>query len=270
MRAVKNLKQNKEVSLIYIGNSLAQCTSNLAVYSSIQIIAKVRAAEMKRSEINEILQEAKTFLQAYRFTLPPWGYWNLKDWQANKERITEITRLGLGWDITDFGSGNFESIGLLLFTLRNGDINTAGAKPYAEKLIITREGQVTPLHFHWKKMEDIINRGGGNLVCELYNSTKDEDLANGPVTVNCDGIERTVASGEKLILQPGESVTLPTGLYHKFYGEPGQGTVLVGEVSMTNDDHSDNRFYEPVGRFPEVEEDEEPIHLLVSDYAQFL
>ena len=31
---------------------------------------------------------------------------------------------------------------------------------------------------------------------------------------------------------------------------------------MVNDDTKDNRFYKPVGRFPEIEEDEPPIHLL--------
>jgi D-lyxose ketol-isomerase len=48
------------------------------------------------------------------------------------------------------------------------------------------------------------------------------------------------------------------------------GKVLVGEVSAVNDDNSDNYFYEPVGRFPVVEEDEEPLHLLVPDYTKFL
>lgn len=71
-------------------------------------------------------------------------------------------------------------------------------------------------------------------------------------------------------LSPGESICLEQGVYHRFYGEPGKGKVLVGEVSMVNDDASDNRFYEPVGRFPEIIEDEEPLHLLASDYRKFI
>ena len=46
--------------------------------------------------------------------------------------------------------------------------------------------------------------------------------------------------------------------------------VLVGEVSMVNDDNLDNRFYEPIGRFPEIEEDEPPLYLLVGDYESIL
>ncbi|MFA7141628.1 MAG: D-lyxose/D-mannose family sugar isomerase, partial [Proteiniphilum sp.] len=34
-------------------------------------------------------------------------------------------------------------------------------------------------------------------------------------------------------------------------------------------DTADNRFNETVGRFPKIEEDEEPIHLLVSDYEKY-
>lgn len=47
---------------------------------------------------------------------------------------------------------------------------------------------------------------------------------------------------------------------------PGTGPVLLGEVSMCNDDNTDNRFYEPIGRFPEIEEDEPPYRLLCNEY----
>ena len=76
--------------------------------------------------------------------------------------------------------------------------------------------------------------------------------------------------GGKVILKPGQSICMEQYLYHRFYGEPGKGKVMVGEVSQCNDDTTDNRFYEPVGRFPEIEEDEEPLHLLCSDYTKFL
>jgi D-lyxose ketol-isomerase len=57
--------------------------------------------------------------------------------------------------------------------------------------------------------------------------------------------------------------------YHKFRAVEGTGTVLVGEVSRVNDDYVDNRFYEPAGRFAEIEEDEPPIFLLYDDYAKY-
>jgi D-lyxose ketol-isomerase len=179
----------------------------------------------------------------------------------------------MGWDITDFGVGDFDAVGLFLFTLRNGQLSnleTLQGKLYAEKILIVREEQVTPFHFHFQKMEDIINRGGGELLLQFYNPADNGNaLADTEVTVSMDGVERTFAAGETVALRPGESVTLPPWLYHKFWGAPGKGTVLVGEVSRINDDNVDNRFLEDVGRFPEIEEDEAPLYLLVSDYGNY-
>jgi D-lyxose ketol-isomerase len=141
---------------------------------------------------------------------------------------------------------------------------------YCEKIMIADEEQVTPMHFHWNKTEDIINRGGGNLVMELYRATRQDKLSDDPVTVSIDGVLVVVKSGDPLILKPGQSICLTPGLYHRFYGEKGKGRVLIGEVSMVNDDENDNRFYDKVGRFPEIEEDVEPVHLLVNDYAKYL
>lgn len=224
---------------------------------------------MKRSEINALIQDAKRFFEEHKFHLPPWAHWTVDDWKRCPHDCSEIFDHMLGWDITDFGSGDFAQCGLLLFTIRNGALGRDG-KTYAEKIMIVRENQVTPTHFHWNKMEDIINRGGGNLVLELHSSDPSEQPTDAPVSVSIDGIVRMVAASETVTLTPGESITLTPFLYHKFYGESGRGKVLVGEVSKVNDDAHDNRFHEPVGRFPDIEEDEAPLHLLVSDYARFL
>jgi D-lyxose ketol-isomerase len=224
---------------------------------------------MKRSEINQILKKAKTFMADKQFALPPWAYWTVSDWKKNKNDAQEITTNMLGWDITDFGSGDFLKRGLFLFTIRNGKFNS-DKKTYAEKIMIVEESQETPMHYHWSKMEDIINRGGGNLVIELFNSKNGTEFSSAPVQFKTDGITRTVAAGGKVVLTPGESICLEQGIYHRFYGEAGKGTVLVGEVSMVNDDANDNCFYETIGRFPVIEEDEEPLHLLVSDYPKFI
>ena len=228
---------------------------------------------MKRSQINAAMQEAVAFLEQRRFHLPPFAYWTPKDWQAKGAEVAEIVENQLGWDVTDFGLGDFERSGLLLFTLRNGSVENLQAgrgKLYAEKIMIVREGQVTPLHFHWQKTEDIINRGGGNLLIRLYNASPDgAELLDTDVAVEADGVRRVVEAGEVVTLGPGESITLETRVYHSLWGEPGKGTVLAGEVSLINDDRTDNRFYEPLGRFPPIEEDEPPLHLLVTDYARY-
>ena len=133
--------------------------------------------------------------------------------------------------------------------------------------MIVEVGQITPLHFHWHKTEDIIVRGGGELVVELFNSTPDGGLGTSDVVVQLDGVRHIVQAGKTVTLRAGESITLEPGLYHKFWGA--KARVLVGEVSTVNDDTTDNRFFEPVGRFPEIAEDAPPLHLLVSDYAKF-
>jgi D-lyxose ketol-isomerase len=134
--------------------------------------------------------------------------------------------------------------------------------------MIVGVGQITPMHFHWNKMEDIINRGGGDMLIQLYNSTANEDLdMDKPIHVSLDGVAKTVAPGTVLRIKTGESISLPPYLYHSFWGEG--STVLVGEVSLVNDDQKDNRFHQPVGRFPEIVEDEEPLFLLVNDYKKY-
>jgi D-lyxose ketol-isomerase len=222
---------------------------------------------MRRSEINELIREALGFFEEMNFKLPPWGYWPIETWKENRAFCEEIFDNELGWDLTDFGLGHFSETGLILFTLRNGNPKK-DRKPYAEKIMIVDEDQVTPMHFHLSKMEDIINRGGGNLMMQLYPSNEEKGLGDHEFEVNVDGIKKRLRPGTVLLLKPGESISLYQGLYHKFFGQPGKGKVLVGEVSSVNDDHTDNHFYTGVGRFSEIEEDSHPTHLLIGDYKK--
>ncbi len=224
---------------------------------------------MKRSELNAIMKDAVEFIEKMNFKLPPFAYWTLEDWKTKNHEYDEIIDNMLGWDITDFGSGDYKKVGLLMFTIRNGNFNNEKyQKTYCEKLLIVEEEQVTPYHFHWEKMEDIINRGGGNLVVKVYNKTEDEALADTPVMISSDGRNYMVEAGTEIILKPGESITLLPGQYHSFWGQKGTGKVLVGEVSKVNNDYVDNRFLEKTGRFPEIEEDELPLYLLYADYPK--
>jgi D-lyxose ketol-isomerase len=222
---------------------------------------------MKRSQINAMIRNADAFFAEHRFHLPPFAHWTPDQWRSKGPDVREIVQRRLGWDVTDFNQGDFHRTGLLLFTVRNGDANDPGSKPYAEKIMMVGVDQVTPLHFHWHKTEDIINRGGGKLVVQLYNASPDEGLANTPVTVSTDGVQRTVPAGGSVVLSPGESITLQPYCYHAFWGA--EGTVLVGEVSAVNDDTSDNRFLDPLPRYAEIDEDEPPLFLLCTDYGAF-
>lgn len=207
--------------------------------------------------------------KAHGVELPPFCKWTPKEWKNKGPEYDEIRDNKLGWDITDYGLGKFDELGFSLITIRNGNQKMEKyAKTYAEKLLLVKEGQVAPMHFHWKKMEDIINRGGGNVLITVYHSAEDGELKDTDVTVHCDGREFTVPAGTKVKLMPGESITIPPYLYHDFHVEEGSGDVLLGEVSMCNDDEADNRFYEDMGRFPEIEEDEEPYRLLCGEYPK--
>jgi D-lyxose ketol-isomerase len=223
---------------------------------------------MKRSEINQAIRDMLALLERYHFKLPGFAHFAPQDWKAKGPEFDEIRQAGLGWDITDFGKGDFARVGLTLFTVRNGRLNVPDSKTYCEKIMMVGEGQVTPMHFHWQKTEDIINRGGGNLVCELHRAAPDEKLSDAPVVVSVDGERRELPPGGKVVLRPGESVTLTPYLYHAFWGEPGKDRVLVGEVSTVNDDARDNRFLEELPRFPGIEEDEPPIRLLCNEYPR--
>lgn len=222
---------------------------------------------MKRSEINECIRYMEKLIQKQDFSLPPFCSWTPEKWKEINHEYDEIRDNMLGWDITDFGMGDWEKIGFALITLRNGNQNDDRYKKvYAEKLIMLKDGQKAPMHFHWNKSEDIINRGGGTLIITVYQDDGEGGLSDQDVLVNSDGRSYYVPAGTEVVLKPGESITLWPHQYHSFSTEPGSGDVLIGEVSMCNDDVKDNRFYEKVGRFPAIEEDEEPYRLLCFEY----
>ena len=223
---------------------------------------------MKRSRINDIMAHADDMIRKFGFTLPPFAYWTPSEFQQNADRARHVIDARCGWDITDYGDGDFDRMGLFLFTLRNGllsDLQRGGGMCYAEKLLISREKQLSPMHRHIIKAEDIINRGGGDLVMEIYASAPDGSIdRDTPVTVPSDAWPVTIQPGEHLRLKPGESVTLMPGIWHAFWAE--KGDCLIGEVSTVNDDRTDNVFEQPIPRFATIEEDTAPEFLLVADY----
>ena len=225
---------------------------------------------MKRSLVNEILADSDSFFRSFGFHLPPFAFWTANEMRERK--TPAIIERCLGWDITDYGLNRFADTGLVLFTLRNGEAQALAAGAgmvYAEKIMISRKDQLSPMHHHIVKTEDIINRGGGKLVLELFNREGDANIdQHSDVQIVSDGRLLTLPAGGLLKLDPGESVTLPPHVWHAFWAEGDD--VLIGEVSTVNDDQTDNVFRDDIGRFSTIEEDCEPTHLLVSDYAKWL
>ena len=225
---------------------------------------------MNRSDVNEILLAGDRFIRSFGYVMPPFAYWTPDEMKAAPHG--EIARRGMGWDITDYGQGRFEELGLFLFTLRNGlvaDLRAGGGMVYAEKIMISRDRQVSPMHRHFLKTEDISNRGGGELVLELYAAGEDGSIDRAAqVSVLVDGIRRGLKGGDHLRLKPGESVSLTPTVWHAFWAE--KGDVLIGEVSTVNDDRTDNWFETDIPRYTGITEDAAPVHLLVSDYPKYL
>jgi len=181
---------------------------------------------MKRSRINDIMASADDMIRSMGFALPPFASWSPDQFKANRAIARNVIDARCGWDITDYGAGRFDALGLFLFTLRNGsltDLQRGGGRCYAEKLLISRQDQLSPMHTHALKTEDIINRAGATLVVELFGSDDQGRFAEDRGgTVWCDGLRRDFDPGEKLKLVPGASVTLRPGDWHAFWGRGGR------------------------------------------------
>ena len=223
---------------------------------------------MKRSEINAAIRWAKALLAKHHISLPVYSNWSPEEWKAHAGETEVIRKLMLGWDITDFGCGDFDTIGTVLYTVRNGSAADPDAGvPYCEKYLLLRDGQRLPEHYHVNKTEDIINRAGGTLQVFLWNA----DPATGKqletdVVVYQDGIRHVYKAGEEILVAPGNSISLTPYLAHIFGPKPGTGDLVCGEVSKVNDDLTDNYWLEKTARFPTIEEDEPAIHPMCNEY----
>jgi D-lyxose ketol-isomerase len=226
---------------------------------------------MRRSEINKIIATAKSFFAEHKFLLPPFAHWSADEMRRKLTPESQIYRGRLGWDVTDFGRNNFDKLGILLFTIRNGDkekLQTGRGRLYCEKLLFFTPGQGCPSHSHYVKTEDIINRGGGRFTINLMAGDLKGKPRKGPAQVLIDE-EPVIFEGTTTVhLDPGQSIVLEPGVYHELKAE--DKPVMLGEVSLVNDDLKDNIFVTPVARFSEIEEDEPPLHLLCADYDRVL
>lgn len=200
---------------------------------------------MKRSKINKVIKDMEALIKEHGFEIPPFAEFTPEEWNEIGHEYDEIRENCLGWDITDYGLDNFDKVGFSLLTIRNGNqkMQEKYPKPYAEKLLMLYEGQTAPMHYHWKKMEDIINRGGNDIYITVYNGAEDGKMLETDVTIYSDGKREVVKAGSRILLKPGQSITITPYMYHDFIVPETGGAVLLGEVSMCNDDENDNCFF---------------------------
>jgi D-lyxose ketol-isomerase len=190
---------------------------------------------VKRSEINRLVADATKCFHQHGWSLPP----------------------NPRWDVTDFGLGNWRASGLVL-------VNLADEPEYCEKLMYAKKGMNTPAHCHQKKKEDIISRWGTLRVRIWPGHPGEKNLDDAQVKIS--GEMKRVTPGAFVHLGPGQRITLEPGVFHEF--EPITDECIIGEVSTANDDLHDNFFINTdVGRFPGIEEDEDPVVRLISEAA---
>ena len=223
---------------------------------------------MKRSEVNAALAWAEALLEKNNIRLPQMAYWTKAEYECHAGELDTVKKVMLGWDITDFGTNDFASVGAVLYTVRNGALEPAGTGvPYCEKYIIMKEGQRLPKHYHVFKTEDIINRAGGVLKVLLWNTDENGKELDTDVHVFCDGIEKVYKAGEPICVTKGNSITLTPHMAHIFGPLEGSGAVIAGEVSKVNDDRTDNYFLEPTARFADIIEDEPVLRPLCNEIS---
>ena len=102
---------------------------------------------MKRSEINAALKELEAMCETHGFKLPPFCAYTPARWETLGHEYDEIRDCMLGWDITDYGLGDFDRVGMSLITIRNGNLLQPEKYPkvYAEKLLYLKENSVNAL-----------------------------------------------------------------------------------------------------------------------------
>ena len=91
---------------------------------------------MKRSEINKALKELEAMCAQEHCYLPPFCHFTPEAWESKGHEYDEVRDCMLGWDITDYGQGDFDHFGFSLITIRNGNRAMPDKYPkvYAEKL----------------------------------------------------------------------------------------------------------------------------------------
>jgi len=225
---------------------------------------------MRRSFIDRRIDAMCELCERHHVNLPPFALWDLAQYRARPASAKRIREAGLGWNVVEFRPGAFAVEGLSIFTLRMGDwrsLATGRGRLYAEKVLMAEDCQRTPHHFHIVKTEDIVNRGGGRFIVELFKVNAAGERIDERFQAIKDVETLDLAPGARVSLEPGESLTLEPFIAHAFWAEG--GVTLAGEVSLANDDATDNYFLPPLAPFPPIEEDAPMRYITVRDHAMF-
>ncbi len=224
---------------------------------------------MKRSFIDARVEAMLELCDRYGVRLPPFALWDEAEFRANGDAARLVAARGLGWNVVEFRPGAFATDGLTLFTLRMGDwtgLELGRGRLYAEKAIMSEDGQRAPHHYHVVKTEDIVNRGGARFVVELFRVDRNGEPLKERFRAFKDVSVLDLRPGDRVRLEPGESLTLEPYVAHAFWAEG--GAAIAGEVSLANDDSTDNYFIPPLKSPPPIEEDAPARFVTTRDYER--
>jgi D-lyxose ketol-isomerase len=210
---------------------------------------------MKRSEIDAAIDRAIGNASKFGVALPKWADWHPLQFDASADGIRTQK---LGWKVIDFGVGDFANCGLVLFALTSPLVDEFGAPltkahhvgaydypvtAFSRKFLFVQAGQTEPHHFHRQKQrKEVTVVAGGSVRFELAWADSDTTLSDKDVDVQVDGIWHHLPANGSIVLNPGETITLPGNLSH-IISVPADGSdVIMLETSTANNDRSDNIF----------------------------
>ncbi|MDX2108243.1 MAG: D-lyxose/D-mannose family sugar isomerase [Candidatus Melainabacteria bacterium] len=210
---------------------------------------------MKRSEIDSAIERAITNAKKYGVTLPKWADWHPKQFEKNADGLRHQK---LGWKVVDFGVGDFEHCGLVILVLCSPLVDESGeplSKPFrvgdheypvtsfSRKYLFIQAGQTEPHHFHRQKArKEVSVLAGAPVRFELAWAENDTTLSDKPVNVAVDGVWHHLSANGSLMVNPGETITLPGNLSHIISVAEGGPDSIMMETSTANNDRSDNIF----------------------------
>lgn len=210
---------------------------------------------MKRSEIDGAIARAIGNAKKFHVALPKWAEWKPSQFDASADGIRHQK---LGWKVVDFGASDFPNCGLVILALCSPLVDDAGAprtKPqtvgkreypvtgFSRKYLFVQAGQTEPHHFHRQKArKEVTVVAGAPVRFELAWADGDTALSEKDVDVQVDGIWHHLPAGGSIVVNPGETITLPGELSHIIsVPEGGEDTIML-ETSTANNDTKDNIF----------------------------
>ena len=182
---------------------------------------------MQRSEVNCLQREALRAFAEHRFALPPFATWNEAEWRNNPEAACYCHAHQMGWDITDFGSGDFAPRARdLPRPERRQGFSTE--KPYAKPPVVPRSTRrrIISTASRWRTSSAAAAQPDPELAKYV-----DGALAEQPVTVTVDDGSASPAPASRSSASPARASPSPARSGTAFTPKRATGRVRRGGLA---------------------------------------